>query len=312
MRTSLRKAQHRRWWRWWQMSAMSLLCLVWPWPRKSLHSSLHMWLEATTPTRSDKCQLCRHHTGGQLHGIDTIQHCNALFLYLSACKSDKEIRTSNSGLFWTRWRGLSFSHSRLSQQLLSTNNDQLTHWGSRGPALLSANRLKFKVNLWEYTPSPTIAADDNSLTKCHILCAPVQSQNKAAMVVVHSLPILLFSVHQQGQVGTFCSGSNPWAVQPGPLSLFTIRTPTLLIGCCSQEHPAWVQKWEQRSWGSKQRSQGRRGQGQGWPGFQVARLSGWPGLEVRLAWQGGWGWRKTDSCLDSQACLLCISLPWPA
>ena len=132
------------------------------------------------------------------------------------------------------------------------------------------------------------------------------------MVVVHSLPILLFSVHQQGQVGTFCSGSNPWAVQPGPLSLFTIRTPTLLIGCCSQEHPPWVQKWEQRSWGSKQRSQGRRGQGQGWPGFQVARLSGWPGLEVRLAWQRGWDWHNTDSCLYSQACLLCISSPWPA
>merc|ERR1711872_1063140 len=33
--------------------------------------------------------------------------------------------------------------------------------------------------------------------------------------------------------------------------------------------------------GAKKRSQGRRGQGQGWPGFQVASLSGWPGLEVR-------------------------------
>ena len=145
MRTSLRKAQHRRWWRWWQMSAMSLLCLVWPWPRKYLHSSLHMWLEATTPTRPDKCQLgiTRAVTLSQLHGFDTIQHCNALFLYLSACKSDKEIRTSNSGLFWTQWSLLSFSQSRLFHQLLSTNNDQLTHWGSRGPALLSANQLKF-------------------------------------------------------------------------------------------------------------------------------------------------------------------------
>ena len=38
------------------LCAPTTFCLVWPWPRKSIHLPLHMRFEATAP-RQDKCQL---------------------------------------------------------------------------------------------------------------------------------------------------------------------------------------------------------------------------------------------------------------